>query len=178
MTRSLSELEVLVLLKIIALGGKTWTQQSIAFELSLSQSVVNRALKKSESLSLFDSKTRRVNGRYLEDALIHGARFFLASERGGEVRGVPTAWAAKPLSDEIVTSAVFPPVWPDPFGSVRGWSVSPLHPKVPEAVKSDRNLYELLALLDVFRIGGAREIGLAERAFRKRIELYGRTITH
>lgn len=165
----LAPVHVLVLLKIIAQRGRPWTQPEIASDLFISQSVVSRALKTAEELSLYLPSVRRVNAKALEGALVHGARYFLGATRGGDVRGIPTAWAAPPLSHEIVASDPLPPVWPDPAGNVRGLSVEPLHPNVPKAVKSDPELYELLALLDALRIGGAREVGLAAKAFHERL---------
>lgn len=166
---SLAPVDVFVLLKIIAQRGRPWTQPEIASALSISQSTVSRALSTAEALSLYRPKAKRVNVIALESALVHGARYFLGAVKGGDVRGIPTAWAAPPLSDEIAASDPLPPVWPDPTGNVRGLSLEPLHPSVPRAAKSDPHLYELLALLDVLRIGGAREVGLAVKALHERL---------
>lgn len=166
---SLAPVDILVLLKIVAHGERPWTQAELSFELSISQSMVSRALRTSEKLSLYRSNAKRVNGRALEDALVHGARYFIGATVGRDVRGIPTAWAAPPLSDVIVASDPLPPVWPDPDGNVRGLSVEPLHSCVPSAVRRDPKLYELLALLDVLRIGGAREVGLATKTLREKL---------
>ena len=63
------------------------------------------------------------------------------------------------------------PVWPDPEGTVRGIALTPLHPSVPKAVKGDRLLYELLALVDSLRTGGARERSIAQKELRARLEV-------
>lgn len=166
----LSPLDVLVLLKLIAKRDLTWTQPEIAAELLISQSVVSKALKTAAVLKLYAPSLRRVNGRQLEDALVHGARCFLTARQGGEVRGMRTAWAAPPLVSELLSADPLPPVWPDSLGGVRGLLVEPLHPKVPEAAKLDPLLYELLALLDVLRVGGgARESNLAKKALHERL---------
>ncbi len=167
----LAPLDVLVLLKVVAKGKQAWTQPELASELSVSQSMVSRALKKAEELGLYSSSRRRVNVRLLEDALVHGARFFLGAKRGGEVRGMLTAWSAPPLVSEVTSSEPLPPVWPDATGEVRGLLVEPLHPNVPKAAKRDPVLYELLALLDVLRVGGAREKKLAEKALHERMSI-------
>ena len=105
--------DVYVLLKVVAMQGNgDWVQSGLAHEIGVSPSVVNRALKKAEELNLYLPSRKQVNGRHLEDALVHGARFFLAPKKGGEVRGMPTAWAAQPLAGEIVSSEALPPVWP------------------------------------------------------------------
>lgn len=167
----LAATDILVLLKIIAKRGQPWTQPELASELFISQSMVSRGLKTAEYVKLYRPAEKRVNAKHLEEALVHGARFFLAPNRGGDVRGMPTAWAAPPLVNEVATNEPLPPVWPDPTGEARGLSVEPLHPNVPKAAKLDAELYELLALLDVMRIGGAREIPLAQKALYERLRL-------
>lgn len=159
-------MDVYVLLKVVALHNMhDWIQSRLAHDIGISPSVVNRTLKKAEEIKLYSSAHKSVNIRFLEEALVHGARYFLAPKKGGEVRGIPTAWAAPPLVHQIVSADALPPVWPDPMGEVRGLSVEPLHPSAPRAALNDPRFYELLALLDVLRIGGAREKAIAEKAF-------------
>lgn len=168
----LDSADVYVLLKVVARGGKDdWNQAGLAAEIGVSPSVVNRALKKAEALKLYQPATKRVSSRRLEEALVYGARYFLAPKRGGEVRGIATAWAVAPLAQEISTGESLPPVWPHPNGSLRGLSVEPLHPKAAVAASSDPKFYELLALVDVLRIGGSREIALAQKELRSRMDI-------
>lgn len=165
----LSGVDVLVLLKVVAMGERKWNQSDLAYELAVSPSIVNRALKTAESLNLYNPSRKRVSVKQLEGALVQGARYFLAPKRGGEVRGMPTAWAGVPLVNEIASSDPLPPVWPDPMGEIRGLSVEPLHPNVPKAARIDPKLHELLTLLDTLRIGGPRESKLAEKALHERL---------
>lgn len=170
----LESADVYVLLKVVAMHGKdSWVQSGLATDIGVSPSVVNRALKKAEELKLYQPSRKRVNVRSLEDALVHGARYFLAPKMGGEVRGTPTAWAAPPLADEIASSEALPPVWPDPMGKVRGLSVEPLHPSAPKIAVRDPDFYELLALVDALRLGGPREKALAEKELHRRFEREG-----
>lgn len=163
-------MDVYVLLKVATMHGKEgWLQSGIASEIGVSPSVVNRALKKAEELKLYHPVRKRINARPLEEALAHGARYFLAPKKGGEVRGIPTAWAAPPLLGEISSAEALPYVWPDPAGEVRGLSVEPLHPSAPKAARHDPGFYELLALVDALRLGGARERALAEKELRRRM---------
>jgi hypothetical protein len=166
----LDSADVYVLLKIACVYGRErWSQSGIGHEIGVSPSVVNRALKKAEELKLYNPARRRLNGPPLETALVHGARYFLAPKRGGEVRGTPTAWAAPPLANLLVSDEALPPVWPDSDGEVRGLSLEPLHPSAPQAARRDPEFYELLALVDVLRVGGARERALAERELHRRM---------
>ena len=63
-----------------------------------------------------------------------------------------------------------PPVWPDPEGDTQGFSFSPLYRTVPDAARRDHCLYELLALTDAIRDGGARERDVAARELRARLK--------
>lgn len=162
--------DVYVLLKVVAMhGGMPWSQSGLAGEIGVSPSVVNRALKKGEELKLYYPSRKRVSAPPLTEALIYGARYFLAPKRGGEARGIPTAWAAPPLSGEVSSAEALPYVWPDPTGVVRGLSVEPLHPSAPKAAHSDPDFYELLALVDTLRLGGARERALAAKELHRRM---------
>lgn len=100
---------------------------------------------------------------------MHASRFLFPPEWGGEARGVPTAWAAPPLSKKLSASGKNPPVWPDPRGENFGIALKPLDPRVPGAARQDKALGELLALVDAIRIGGARERGLAAKELEKRL---------
>src|SRR5580698_5254154 len=122
----LAPLDILVLLKISAKRGQPWVQQEIANELHLSQASVHRALRPAEEVKLYSSERKRVNAPFLEEALVHGARYFFAPKHGGEARGMATSWAAPPLSNMLATSSQMFPVWPDPHGDVRGIAFEPL----------------------------------------------------
>ena len=84
-------------------------------------------------------------------------------------RGMPTAYAAPPLSDQISGSGDLPPVWPDAEGTVRGITLEPLHRAAVKAARRDPALHELLALIDAVRDGRARERQLAEKELSARL---------
>jgi hypothetical protein len=77
-------------------------------------------------------------------------------------RGVPTAYAALPLSDLIHADRDPIPVWPDAEGETRGVALEPLYPTAPAAARADPQLYQCLALIDALRSGRARERNLAK----------------
>jgi hypothetical protein len=169
MPLSLDSVDVYVLLKLVAKHGAKWVQSGLAHELGVSPSVVNRALKKAEAIGLYNPIRKRVNVHPLHEALAYGAKVFLAPAKGGEVRGIPTAWAAPPLDRAISTSEALPFVWPYPMGSARGLSIEPLHPSAPRAATEDLEFYELLALVDALRLGGAREKALANEELKRKM---------
>jgi hypothetical protein len=60
-------------------------------------------------------------------------------------------------------------VWPDKDSKVKGYSFAPLYKTVPKAARQDQKLYELLALVDAFRDGRAKERTIAEKELTERI---------
>ncbi len=88
-------------------------------------------------------------------------------------RGVPPAYAAPPLAQQMVATTEEPmPVWPDPEGEARGLSFAPLHKNAPKAAHADNKFYELLALTDALRSGRAREREIAAKELHNRLEQY------
>jgi hypothetical protein len=83
------------------------------------------------------------------------------------VRGVATAHSASPLNNIIESEEAY--VWPYGKGELRGQSIEPLHPNVPEACLRDENFYELMALCDVLRVGRAREKNIAVEELKNRL---------
>jgi hypothetical protein len=161
--------DILILLKLLP-WGQNWTYDQIAHELGLSSSAVHRSVERAAKAGLYSIERRAINRAELAEFLVHGLRYAFPADWGGEARGVPTAWAAEPLAKKISTSGKNPPVWSDPHGSVFGIALTPLDPRVPDAVRRDETLGELLALVDAIRIGGARERGLAAKELEKRLK--------
>ena len=160
--------DILVLLKL-ATEAPSWTFDSLARELGLSASAVHRSLQRAEEADLYEGKRRKLKPVQLLEFLSHGVQYVYPAEWRGEARGRPTAWGAPPLSGQLASSSR-PPVWPDATGKVRGLALKPLHPSVPDAVRKDDRLWELLALVDAIRIGSARERSLAVRELKKRLD--------
>lgn len=167
--------DVLLLLKLLALGRKSWSFNKIANELGMSPSEVHAAAQRALAarLAVKDAESIWPNIRNLEDFLLHGIQYVFVPERGGLNRGMPTAHASAAMKALFVEDNEPPPVWPDPEGQVRGESFSPLYKSVPVAAKNDAELYELLALVDAVRGGRARERDIAKKELQKRLKLYG-----
>jgi hypothetical protein len=152
--------DILVLLKIASLNTD-WSFRSLASGLSMSVGEVHNALGRAERAQLFDAKRKRPRTQALLEFLVHGIKYAFPAERGTITRGIPTSFAAAPLNEIIVSEEELPPVWPSPHGTVRGYSVEPLFSSVPDAIKNDPRLYELLSLVDAIRDGRARERKMA-----------------
>jgi DNA-binding Lrp family transcriptional regulator len=160
-------LDVVVLLKLL-LDRRKSPYAHLSNALGISASEIHAAVRRCVEAGLIDPESRLPLRKPLEDYLLHGVRYAFPAKPGRVVRGVPTAYAARPLSEKI-SSEDLPPVWADPDGDVRGVAVEPLYSSVPKAAKIDTPLYEMLALVDALRIGRARERNLAEEELKERI---------
>lgn len=163
--------DVLVMLKLVALGDRRWTYSSLATDLDLSPSQLHSAVRRAvqAQLAIKDGNGTRPHLRNLEEFLVHGVRYVFAPERGEPTRGLPTGYAAPPLSEAFDDSNELPPVWPDSEGEVRGMAFSPLYRNAVAAARRDEQLYELLALVDAIRGGRARERDMAIKELRNRL---------
>ena len=162
--------DIVILLKLVTLGGRPWSYSGLANELFMSPSETHSGIKRAAAARLFDEVRNVPLLKSLEEFLVHGVKYAFPPDRGSLTRGIPTSHAAPPLNEQIVQSADPPPVWPDPEGTVRGYAFSPLYKSVPKAAAHDSDLYELLALVDAIREGRARERDLAVKELKARLK--------
>ncbi|WP_421894086.1 hypothetical protein [Marinoscillum sp.] len=159
--------DIVILLKIAIKGEQSWTMKDLSQELEISASEVSESLNRSSIAGLLYQNKKQVMRQALMDFLQYGLRYVYPQQPGALVRGVPTAHAAPPLSEEIVSDA--PYVWPHHEGNVRGQAIEPLYPSVPAACLKDPAFYEVMALCDALRVGRARERNIAVEELKKRI---------
>jgi len=162
--------DILILIKLVALGDAEWSYSSLGVGLSMSPSEVHAGLKRAVAARLMDERRRKPVKKALEEFLIHGVKYAYPPSRGGLTRGMPTSFAGPPLRDLIVSSDQLPPVWPDPEGEQQGYEFSPLYKSVPKAAAKDYKLYELLVLVDAIRDSRAREREIAVNEIRARLQ--------
>ncbi len=164
--------DVLVLLKLVAIGENPWTYNGIAVDLCMSPAEVHAAVRRALAAGLAArvGKTIVPERRNLEAFLVHGIRHVFYPEWGELTTGMPTLAAAAPLRREgAVAQEALPPVWPDPEGGQRGPSFMPLYKSAPRAARADARLYELLVLVDAIRGGDERVRSRAIRELRQRL---------
>lgn len=162
--------DLLVLLRLALLEpDQRWTFQQLSHELGMSVSEVHAAAKRCAESRLIIHRQGgdRANLTNLFELVVHGVKYFFPPERGPITAGIPTAHAAPPLKDLLVDEDL-PPVWPHMEGKERGEALQPIYRSAPEAALKNPKLYELLALVDAIRAGGARERKLAENELKKR----------
>jgi hypothetical protein len=163
--------DLLVLFALLGRGTDTASYPELAAQTGLASSAVHSALKRAAAAGLVIYRDRRpvLIKPQLREFVLYGAKFAFPAIHGRLARGVPTAYAALPLSTVIAPSSDPPPVWPYKNGSVRGVGIVPLYPTVPEAALRDDKLYALLALFDALRSGQARERNIAQKMLEERI---------
>ena len=161
--------DILILLKIVSTDNEKWLNIDLARGLSISQSEITESLERSKIAGLIDPDKHNVFRTALLEFLVYGLKYVFPVLPGPVVRGIPTSHSAPPLLDYISQGSETY-VWPDPEGDHRGQSITPLYKTVPQAVKEDRRLYELLALTDAIRVGRAREVNFAVKELSKRFK--------
>ena len=165
--------DIFVLLKLSTEPERP-TYLRLAQQLHLQPSEVHASVKRARASHLLQGPPGRecINRSGLLELLLHGLRYVFPVEKGALTRGVPTAYAATPLKEQIAPDGEPVPVWPFSEGTVRGYSFSPLHKNAPLAALEDPKLYELLVLVDSLRDGRAREREIAGRELRLRLEAF------
>lgn len=141
--------------------------QDLADRLDISLSTAHQSVQRLVDAGLADEK-RRAHRQALLKFLLHGVRYAFFAHLGPEVRGVPTAHSAPPLSEEIVADDHV--VWPSAEGSIRGAGIPPLYPGAPGLQVRAPKLYQALTLVDALRVGRARERSLAAEHLERWLE--------
>lgn len=162
---SLKSHDVAVALQLALTPGLPFRDLSAAVGLSLGEA--HNAVQRLRASRLLRTDSGEVNRGALLDFLIAGVPYAFFAEPGAETRGVPTASSAPPLAREFSGGEVM--VWPSLNGEARGASLEPLYPAAPQTAKHNRDLYELLALVDAIRVGRARERQRARALMRERL---------
>lgn len=155
--------DLLVALKLAAHGNASMTVRQIGDELGLSKSSAAYALQRLRAVGLLKDDGlggRRLNKLALRDCLEHASRWIAPASFGPWSAGLPTAHAAAPVAGKLMGDAD-PVVMPLKGGPSQGRAISPLHPLAPAAAANDAKLHRLLAIVDTFRIGRARDRQLA-----------------
>jgi hypothetical protein len=159
--------DVAILLKIVSRDSENWQLAEIANSLRISLSETSESLNRSRIAGLIDYKKKKVNRQNLMEFLEHGVRYVFPQEPGTMVRGIPTAHSHISMKKNFISDIDY--VWPDNKGKIVGLKIEPFYPKQVEAVNEDETYHMLLSLVDVIRVGKAREVKYAVKELRKNI---------
>jgi hypothetical protein len=169
MASSLKPQDLVVCLKLHLVSGRPWSYSQLADEVGLSQGGLHQSVERGRSAGLLYvvSEELKVARKRLYDLCAVAVRTIFFPVRGEIGKGMPTALHAEPLKGfreklaeklgDRISPDLVPLVWPDPRGTVRGETLEPIHPSAVHAAGNDVQLYELLALIDVVRIGRSKE---------------------
>ncbi|MES2388723.1 MAG: hypothetical protein V4543_12045 [Bacteroidota bacterium] len=159
--------DIVILLKLVALGNKPWTYRSLAADLYMSVSEVAESLNRSALARLYNDTSKKVNRLTFMEFIQYGFSHVFPQIPGNDAAGIATAHGHPFYKERIISNNSF--VWPNPGGKDSGPAVMPLHKGVPLAVQTDELLYKLLAEADILRFGRAREKNLAIEELKKEI---------
>lgn len=159
--------DIVILLKIAALGNRPWLMKDIANELYISASEVSESLNRNVYAGLIAADKQQIMKTAFLDFLRYGLKYVYPQKVGAIVRGIPTAYSAAPMNKLIESDTMC--VIPYAKGEVKGMALIPLIPSLPEACQLDSTFYELIALTDTLRVGKVREQELAYNELKKRL---------
>lgn len=151
-----------------------YSVRALAEETGISKSQVSLALQRCLEVGLVRKERStgvpRANVRALFDFIVHGVRYVFPAKPGEITRGIATTFAAPVLEGQLYSSGELLMVWPDARGNSKGQAIEPLFKSVPYAVRRDRELYAMLALVDAIRLGHPRESKVAVERLAEYLE--------
>lgn len=151
--------DVLAACKLLSLGRarREWTYSALASDLGLSAGEAHNAVDRCRRGGLL-LPSREISAPVLRDLLIVAVPRIFYAQRGEIAAGVVTGTSAPPLRGRFkISKHALPLVWPSEDGvGRRGESVAPVYPTAALAAR-DELVYELLALVDVLRVGGVSD---------------------
>lgn len=153
--------DIVVLLKILCYGKKQWYSKDLARDLNLSTAEISNSLNRNAVAGLIDTDKRIVKKQALIELLIHGIQYIFPERPKEMVRGLPTAHSHQFFKEKIVSDVQY--VWLDAESEQKGFSIHPLYSGAVFAAKKDENLYLLLSLVDILRLGKVREKNIAKK---------------
>ena len=156
---SIKPQDVLVACQLAILGNKTQTHAWLSETLHLSSSTVFASLKSLKLAKLVTASGAgpKVVGQKLLEFLVYGVPTIYYPQKTEVVRGVATAVFSPHFRERFTTDKDLPVVWPYSKGKETGEGLVPLYPSIPIACSKSLDLYQLMATIEILRIGKARE---------------------
>jgi hypothetical protein len=160
--------DIVILLKIIIQKDDHWQNKDLASQLYISPSEFSDSLNRSGMAGLLEhDKKKKVYRQSLIEFLEHGVHYVFPVHPGTMVNGMYTAHSHPFMQTKFQSELNY--VWPDPRGENRGLSIETLYMNQVKAAAIDQDLYLMLALLDVIRVGKVRELKVAIEELKKMI---------
>lgn len=157
--------DIVVALQLALMPAAQFKQ--IAESTAISAGECHNAVRRLRLSSLILADERRPLRDSLHDFLVHGAPYAFPPVSGPAVLGVPTAHTSPAFNGIIESPDGY--VWPHADGTVRGDSLVPLYAGAPSLPRRNRELYELLAIVDALRVGTTRVRKVAAELLHTRL---------
>ena len=161
--------DVALLLKLVANADREWKQIELAVELGLPQGEIAKALKRLNRVNLLDHK--KPIKSLVKEFITYSVKFNFPGTIGPICKGVPTSISFSNVRKDVVAGKGVENTFviPSPLGKALGQSVEPLYKNLSEAVLKDPKFHEMIANLDMLRVGKAREKKIALKYFEKKL---------
>lgn len=157
-------------------GAPVPTYAELAMSLKMSPSEAHAGVRRALEVGLLrrslDSPDRMPMPvrAAMREFLVSGLKYVWPARMGATARGVPTAASAPGVSVELdLAEPERPMVWRHPLGTMRGETIIPLYPKLPDVCLQDTWLHTWLGLVDILRSQTGREASLAANAIHTRL---------
>jgi hypothetical protein len=137
----------------------------------LSASQTHSAIGRLIACHLVDAEFKQPIKRNLVEFLVHGLRYVFPMVLGSVGVGIPTAHSGPLMKSKIIHHQDQRYVWVSETGDrkQKGITVVPLHKEIPKIVKNDKDLYEILTVVDALRMNSPREREVASELIHKLI---------
>ena len=151
--------DLLVACRLALPGGYLLFQKQVAVALGLAPSTVFASLQNLRRAKIVECPgiPEATARRRLLNFLVHGAPVVFPPVKTEVVRGIATGIFSPHFRGRFAAEKDVPLVWPYPRGREVGEGLVPLYPSLPLACSRDPALYQLMAAVDVLRVGRARE---------------------
>ncbi|WP_123864747.1 hypothetical protein [Chitinophaga barathri] len=163
--------DIAVLIKI-AVSQESLMNKDLATALHLSPAEIGYSLQRSAYARLIDLSKRKVMRNTFLEFIEYGLPVVFPAIKGPLAIGVPTAYSAPVMASYLMNnSSQEQIVWAHPDGTARGETISPLYPNAIVAALNDPELHNLLALVDVMRLGKVREKKIAIKLLSQKFDI-------
>lgn len=161
--------DIPVLVKVFIIQEKPWLIKDLASSLYISQSEVSESLHRSMYAGLIDEQKQRIHAQSLFEFITYGLRYVFPQKPGHLARGIPTAHSHPALLSKFVSEEKY--IWPYPDGKDIGFVIEPFYQKQTNAIRQDEQLYLILSLIEMIRVGKVREVNYARTQLMKLLRI-------
>lgn len=157
--------DIAILVKVYLVEGDSWYIKDLANEMYISQSEFSESLNRSRYTGLLDDQKQKVMTRSFYEFLVYGLPFIYPQRPNELTRGIPTAHSHPAFNKIVLTDVKY--VWPDDTAKEIGYGIEPFYANQVKAVKNDADLYLILSLIEMLRVGKTREVNFAKSKLKE-----------